>query len=716
MKGLCFMKERVFALDIGTRSVTGIILNQQQEGFEVVDYCMLEHQDRSMRDGQIHDVIAVSETIKQVKATIEQSHGPLKSVCVAAAGRALITMEGSASLHLQNKSITNPEMVQHLELSAVQNALEKVSQQEGEENVTPYYCVGYSVLHYYVDQQEIGSLIDQQGEDVSARIIATFLPKVVIESLLAALSRAGLEMEALTLEPIAAIEVLIPESMRRLNVALVDIGAGTSDIAITNQGTVVAYGMVPIAGDEITEAISDTYLLDFPNAEEAKRAIVEQGEVKLEDILGFETTIAYEQLTKDIAPAIDLLASQVAEEILKLNTKPPRAVMLVGGGSLTPMITTAIANKLQLPENRVAVRDVSAIKQLSFREKLPVRPDFVTPIGIAIAAKRNPVHYISVSINEHTLRLFEMRTLIVGDCLIQTGIDISKWYGKPGAASIITVNGKEVTLPGEFGEPPQIMLNGEPTSVKARIKNGDHLQIKKGKNGEAAAITINELFGEITPMTIWFENQRHIIYPAFFVNQQPADKNYLVKDKDVIEWHQPKHLEDIMKHISSTKYDKPEPFLVFVNGKQIQLNMGETQFYVNQKRAEPKQVLHHGDHIQIKQAKQPNVNDLFFQEGMDFWLTMTVFFNGKAIELKQPKYKVKRNQELLEETSLLYLEDQLQIEANQNSTFIFQDVFQYVDLELSTASGKFYVYKNKQPAQFHESIQAGDELEIVWQD
>ena len=70
-------------------------------------------------------------------------------------------------------------------------------------------------------------------------------------------------MDALTLEPIAAINVLIPPSMRRLNVALVDIGAGTSDIAITDLSTVMAYGMVPIAGDEVTEAISDQYLLDF---------------------------------------------------------------------------------------------------------------------------------------------------------------------------------------------------------------------------------------------------------------------------------------------------------------------------------------------------------------------------------------------------------------------------------------------------------------------
>src|SRR5699024_10663995 len=137
------------------------------------------------------------------------------------------------------------------------------------------------------DGEQIGSPIDQTGDNVSVEIIATFLPKVVIESLLAALDRANLTMDALTLEPIAAIHVLIPDSMRRLNVALIDIGAGTSDIAITSDGTVTAYGMVPVAGDKITEAISDEYLLDFQVAEKTKRDIVSHGEASVHDILGF---------------------------------------------------------------------------------------------------------------------------------------------------------------------------------------------------------------------------------------------------------------------------------------------------------------------------------------------------------------------------------------------------------------------------------------------
>src|SRR5699024_11262364 len=97
-------------------------------------------------------------------------------------------------------------------------------------------------LHYALDGEMIGSLIDQSGRQASVEVIATFLPKVVIDSLLSALNHAQLSVEALTLEPIAAIHILIPESMRRLNVALVDIGAGTSDIALRRYGRDVASG------------------------------------------------------------------------------------------------------------------------------------------------------------------------------------------------------------------------------------------------------------------------------------------------------------------------------------------------------------------------------------------------------------------------------------------------------------------------------------------
>ncbi len=363
-----------FALDIGTRSVVGLLLKQSGEQFELLDLETIEHTERSMLDGQIHDIPSVAAVIARVKHKLEERNGPLTKVCVAAAGRSLKTKRSSYEIAIKGKPMLERNDVLHLELSAVQQAQYALAKEQEKEFVSHYYCVGYSVLTYLLDGERIGSLLEQNGETATVEVIATFLPKIVVESLLTALSLVHLELEALTLEPIAAINVLIPPSMRRLNVALVDIGAGTSDIALTDEGTVTAYGMVPVAGDEITEALSDHFLLDFPDAEAVKRELSTKDEVEIKDILGFETLYAKEDIVAPITSAIQTLARSISEEIIRLNGKAPKAVMLVGGGSMTPNLTKHLADALQLPSNRVAIRGMEAIKKLMTADGIHVDP------------------------------------------------------------------------------------------------------------------------------------------------------------------------------------------------------------------------------------------------------------------------------------------------------------------------------------------------------
>ncbi len=709
------MGGKIFALDIGTRSVTGILIEKQNDNFALIDYYMKEHEERSMRDGQIHNVIAVSEIIREVKEKLETEHGKLHQVSVAAAGRALKTCQAEATLKLDQHPITDSDTIKHLELSAVQAAQLKLAAMDNHNAYANYYCVGYSVLEYKLDDEQIGSLIDQSGDQATAEIIATFLPKVVVESMLAALGRADLEMEALTLEPIAAIHVLIPESMRRLNVALIDIGAGTSDIAITDKGTVVAYGMVPVAGDEITEAISDHYLLDFPMAEQAKKNIVRNGQDTVQDILGFETTITYEILVKDIKQSLEKLADSISTEILELNSKSPKAIMLVGGGSLTPNITTALANKLQLPANRVATRGIDAIQNLVKTENLPPGPDFVTPIGIAIAAKENPVHYITVTINEHTIRMFEMKQLTIGDCLVQAGLDIKKLYGKPGIASMVTVNGKEITLPGGYGNPPVIILNGHEAQVDDVIHNGDDIKASKGNDGNEPQITIEQLIGEGVSFYIKFNNRSRKLENTFYVNGQVKPKSYIIQDNDRIVMQQPNTIEEFLASESTEKLQYTQPFSVFVNNRKVIIDNGESHIYLNDRKVNRTQALKQNDHLIITTAIHPVVHDLLQQLNRQYWNTINVTFNRKPVLIKQEQITVMRNQIGLDLDTELRMNDHLEITDRVQQRFIFQDVFRYVDIDVTNATGHFQLYNNNQPTTFYESIQDGDKLQIVWE-
>ncbi|WP_164668336.1 cell division protein FtsA [Virgibacillus doumboii] len=708
------MDERIFALDIGTRSVTGILLEKENNNFTVIDYYLKEHKERSMRDGQIHNVIAVAEVIKDVKEELEKRHGKLDKVSVAAAGRALKTVQAEAIIQLGQHPITDNETIKHLELSAVQAAQAKLASMESDNTYANYYCVGYSVLQYTLDGEQIGSLIEQSGNETAVEIIATFLPKVVVESLLAALGHTNLEMEALTLEPIAAIDVLIPESMRRLNVALVDIGAGTSDIAITDKGTVVAYGMVPAAGDEITEAISDQYLLDFPIAEQTKRNIVTNGSDVFKDILGFESTIHYETLVEDIKENIDKLAGSIAAEILELNSRPPKAVMLIGGGSLTPEISRALAAKLQLPENRVALRGIDAIQNLTKTEQLPAGPDFVTPIGIAIASKQNPVHYVSVKVNDRMVRMFEMKVLTIGDCLVQAGIDLKKLYGKPGAASIVTVNGNEITLPGEYGHPPGIRLNNEDTTVDTLIHDGDEITIEKGNNGKEPRVTVEELFGEGASTSIYFNDKITELSTVFYVNGHIKPKTYLIQDNDDIVMKQVNTIEDFLASESTERMKSTKPFIIYVNNHEVPINKGEAYIYLNGHKAHPEHHLKQNDRLTITAAQNPTVHDVLEQLDKQYWNAIRVTYNEKPVLLKQQLLTVTRNQAELTEDTPLQFNDYLEIRDKKVEPFIFQDIFRYVDVDMTYATGDFQLYKNNQKTTFYETIEHGDKLRLEW--
>ncbi|MGJ7035840.1 cell division protein FtsA [Anoxybacillus eryuanensis] len=708
----------IFALDIGTRSVVGIILKETDGQYQVEDIVIKEHEERAMLDGQIHDVLAVSNVILDIKKTLEERHGPLTRVCVAAAGRSLKTEKGRANISIKGKPLLTHEDVTYLELAAVQQAQMTLAEQSSNEKSHHYYCVGYSVTRYEIDGEEIGNLIDQQGDDASVEVIATFLPRLVVESLLAALQRAHLEMEALTLEPIAALHVLIPPTMRRLNVALVDIGAGTSDIAITNLGTVIAYGMVPIAGDEITEAISDAYLLDFPLAEQAKRDLHSKETVTITDILGFETEVPREQMIATISDAIDRLADAISKEILRLNNhQSPKAVMLVGGGSLTPELPKRLAQKLHLPENRVAIRGIDAIQKLHIdQEEMKHRPELVTPIGIAIAAKQTPIQYVTVHVNGQTIRLFDMKQLTIGDALLAAGIQLHKLYGKPGLACVVTLNGQTITIPGTHGEPPTILKNGELSTFDTPIKNNDEIVVQKGKDGKQATIQLRDLLESLPIKRVTINEQPYTIEPIVLRNGEHVSLDTVLCDRDDIVVRMPETIEQLLH---ATKNDdllkQLEPFTITLNGKTVTFPEWCGTMYRNGIECQRYTTFEDGDHIIVHKKKQRTIAQIAEAKQIKLYYSIPIIFNGETFTLTKSIGTFYRNGEQLEEDDLVHHEDELEFNEQKMEPFIFQDIFQYVQVDIPHgASTTFTLLKNGEPTTFYEPLAPGDRLEIIW--
>lgn len=710
------MSSKLFALDIGTRSVVGIILEEDNDHFHVQDILVKEHKERAMVDGQIHNVMYVAELINEIKQELEEKHGPLSKVSVAAAGRSLKTEQASVTINIRNRPIFTEEDISRLELQAVQQAQQQLLQHKEDTKTSHYYCVGYSVLYYRLDGEEIGSLLDQQGDEAQIEVIATFLPRVVVESLIAALKRANLEMDALTLEPIAAINVLIPPTMRRLNVALVDIGAGTSDIAITDKSTVVAYGMVPTAGDEITEALSDHYLLDFPVAEEAKRQLHCSEEILIQDILGFDQYYPKEEVLTAIEPAVKQLAKAIGEEILRLNNRTaPKAVMLVGGGSLTPNLTTEIGLVLDLPANRIAVRGVDAIQNLTKEAHIKASPELVTPIGIAIAAKKMPIQYMSLTVNEQIVRLFELKEMTVGDAFLAANIRAKQLYGKPGHGLSISVNGQDIFIPGGHGQPAQILVNGQQSSTKTIIKTGDAIQLIEGQDGLPATATIRDIVDQGVIKTITIQETKYVIEPKITVNGASVSMDALVNDRDIIAYEIAETVEDVFTSTNNTHILKQfESYVIYVDGKPLYLPAFSANLLINGKPGKLSYAVQHNDTITFSQPSLPTVQRIADHLNVLLEDKIIVHFQQELLELKKTTNEVLVNQAVVSPLSTVPNGATVSIQEKDRSPWIYQDVFRFSNWQLPTTfKGNFTILRNGQPATFDTEIFGGDQLEIV---
>ena len=610
--------ELVFALDIGTRSVIGIVAEQREGLLHILATERMEHKTRAMLDGQIHDVPQVAAIIREVKRRLTERTGALSSAAVAAAGRALYTMTAEAEQDVTG-TIT-PAQQRDLDFAGVQAAQKKLAHSHTVDDPTRYYCVGYSTIRYTLDGNDLKTLVGQRGRHAQATVIATFLPRQVVDSMQSALRETHLEMRALTLEPIAGINVLIPPTMRHLNLVLVDIGAGTSDVAITRGGSVIAYGMVPMAGDEITEAISREYLLDFNIAEDIKRKAADGQDVSFTDILGMKLSLTAEQVVTAIRPGVEHLANAIAKQILELNGEPPQAVMLVGGGALTPMMPELVAAALGIPEARVAVRQPEEVDGVA---ELPAElhaPDAVTPLGILKIASINTLHFLAVWINDIEYSLFNFRELNVSAALLAAGISLRKYNGRPGMGLMITVNGERRSFPGKMGTLAQITIDGKSASLDSPIHDDCRIKLVAGENGTQPEIRLSEIIGTVDSYTVSLNGEETAVTANILINDSVPEGDPILRDGDVIVSRRERTLGEVLRAANLPPTGRRISYTL--NGEARRFST-QPHITLNDAPAPLSTMLHEGDVIEYEETAIPTVETVLDLSAAASYATIT---------------------------------------------------------------------------------------------
>lgn len=528
----------VFGLDIGTRSVVGTVgYKDSTNGFVVVAQVAQEHDTRAMIDGQIHDIGAVAQTIEKIHVKLEALTGrKFHDVCIAAAGRVLKTVEATAAMGFNGETVVTEDHVYSLNMLGVEKAYERLREETREDGMQ-FYCVGYSVKQYYQNDYPISNLEGHKSTEIKTELIATFLPDEVVDGLYAAVERAGLFVANLTLEPIAAINVAIPEKFRLLNIALVDVGAGTSDISITRDGAIVAYGMIPAAGDEVTEAVARTYLTDFTEADRMKCSSTFNEEVEYHDIMGLPQKIASEELVSSVEETVRKITKSVSDRITELNGgKSVSAIFVVGGGGKICGFTKSLAEYQGIAEERVALRGKEVLGNVTFLQReINVDSLLVTPVGICLNYYEQKNNFIFVYVNGERIKLYDNNKLTIMDAAMQMGFPNEQLFPKRGEAITYYVNGEKRMQRGESGEAAVIRINGKETGINTPIASNDRIEIQPSTIGKGAELIVGRLPEFKSTLSFVFNGTKVSSARLVLANGELVSEFYQLRDGDRIE-------------------------------------------------------------------------------------------------------------------------------------------------------------------------------------
>lgn len=488
--------EYIFGLDIGTRSIVGTVgYREGTDRFVVVSQVMKEHQTRAVIDGQIHDIPTVAQMISEIKEQLEQESGrPLWEVSIAAAGRVLKTKNVFVEYEMPSETKVTEEHIHALDNLAVEKAYDEI-RLETDHKDKHFYCVGFSPVKYYLNGYPMEMLEQHNASSIGVDMIATFLPDEVVNSLYSVVEEAGLRVASLTLEPIAAINVAIPERFRLLNIALVDVGAGTSDISIVKDGSVIAFGMMPVAGDEITEAIARKYLTDFEGAEKIKKAATRRKVVSFKNILGESYKLTREEVQETTKEAVDNIVKKVADKIVELNGgNAVSAVFVVGGGGKMPGFTEQMAKYLGMPENRVALRGAEVLQHIDF-SATGIKKDstLVTPIGICMEYYEQKSNFIYVRVNDERVKIYDNGKATVLDACIHAGFSQNSLFPSRGNGFTYQVNGEEREVKGRLGEPAEVWKNNKETNLNEYIEAEDVIRVRPASKGEDGKLALGKV-------------------------------------------------------------------------------------------------------------------------------------------------------------------------------------------------------------------------------
>jgi len=377
------------ALDIGTEFAKALVFEIDETGHGVVRGVGRKRQGLShMQSGTVADIAAVVDNCSVALQEAEEMAGFRPSQVVIGIAGELV--KGFTTTHSQERKKPD-QPITEAELQKLIDLVQREALREAERAITwetglPHVdvrLVHAAITSASIDGYALTNPVGFQGRHVRISIFNAFAPLVHLGALQSVASQLDLELLQVVAEPYAVARVLGSNVIRQAGALFIDVGGGTTDVALVRQGGIEGTRMFALGGRAFTKSLADRLDLPFPRAEA----------IKVDHSRGLPVERA-EEVSRIIADDVSIWAAgvELVTEELAAGEQLPSRIYLCGGGSRLPAIREALGGERfwkRLPFSRppeIIVMSPDQVESIEDTTELLVDQQDVTPLGLAYQA------------------------------------------------------------------------------------------------------------------------------------------------------------------------------------------------------------------------------------------------------------------------------------------------------------------------------------------
>jgi cell division protein FtsA len=252
-------KDLIVGLDIGTSKVVAVVAEMQPDGrYEVVG--LGQHESRGLKKGV---VVNIETTVASIQRALEEAElmadCKIRNVYTGIAGSHIRSFNSIGMVAIKDKEVTDADVARVIETAKAVNI------------PTDQQILHVLAQEFIIDgQEDIREPIGMSGVRLDVKVHIVTGAVSAAQNIIKCVRRCGLEVQDLILQPLASSSAVLTDDEKELGVALVDIGGGTTDIAIFTGGSIRHTAVIPIAGDQITNDVAMALRTPTPDAEDIK--------------------------------------------------------------------------------------------------------------------------------------------------------------------------------------------------------------------------------------------------------------------------------------------------------------------------------------------------------------------------------------------------------------------------------------------------------------